>query len=289
MKKLGFLLFLILFSCSQEENTLTDENSYLKNKTNSYLSLGQIHNDFMNYVNEDFIPNTKITKKEEAFDYVLSFYNEKIEYYPILNEETKSNLSQEFKDNIFLLESMELQSIIKNEKSIDNSIKEEKSSLKTLLKDLNNEEVISNDEFVKLIDFQNTLSKVFDGEINLKELQDYTEELKKSYNPKESTINNMIEIMDFSTEWWSTKNPDGFVPGIGVITPTDPGYSNYTVMWIANDVAGALIGAGASAGLQYFINGEVDWTIVGGSAVVGAVIGSTGAVGKLGGWIRGLF
>lgn len=48
-----------------------------------------------------------------------------------------------------------------------------------------------------------------------------------------------------------------------------------------------MIGRAVSAGLQYGITGDVDWRVVGGSAVAGAIIGFTGAVGRLANVIRG--
>ena len=55
------------------------------------------------------------------------------------------------------------------------------------------------------------------------------------------------------------------------------------------DAAGALVSAGAVALNNYINNGSISWSAVGTGAVIGAVTGSTGIVGKVGKWIASLF
>ena len=56
--------------------------------------------------------------------------------------------------------------------------------------------------------------------------------------------------------------------------------------FVGADVAGAVIGAASSAGYQLVSNGSVgDW----GGAASGAVVGSTGVVGKIGKFLSSLF
>lgn len=288
MKRLCFLILLILASCSQEE-VFTNGDAHIGKKTNSISGVGEMHNNFMDYIANDFVINSNIETKDDAFNYVTTFFKEKTDLYSKIVYGTKENIKEGFEENIYLLESLELHSIIKNEKLIDNPIRKSETNLEILLNDLKNENIISIDEYSKLKDFQVVLSEVFVGNLNIQELKNHTRNLKMNYNSDEIIINNMIEIMDFSSEWWTTNNPSGYFPLVGVIEPNDSNYSDYTPMWIANDVAGALIGGVGSAGIQYVLNGEVDWAMVGAVTLTGAIIGSTGAVGKLGGWIRGLF
>lgn len=57
----------------------------------------------------------------------------------------------------------------------------------------------------------------------------------------------------------------------------------------ASDIAGAAVGATQSAIISYTTTGEVNWESVGLSAVGGAIVGSTGIIGKAGKWISNLF
>ncbi len=60
-------------------------------------------------------------------------------------------------------------------------------------------------------------------------------------------------------------------------------------VWVGADIAGAAVGATQSAIISYTTTGEVNWESVGLSAVGGAIVGSTGIIGKAGKWISNLF
>lgn len=95
-----------------------------------------------------------------------------------------------------------------------------------------------------------------------------------------------------SCEWWR-QNPSAF--------PDDQKQSSkgpyeldkidyyYVAPIVAMDAAGAILGGVIDAGRQYINNGSVNWNHVGGSAVIGAVTGSTGLVGRAGRWLASLF
>lgn len=63
----------------------------------------------------------------------------------------------------------------------------------------------------------------------------------------------------------------------------------YLVPVVANDVAGAFVGAIGSAVGQYAVNGHVNMRGVYWGALSGAVLGSVGVVGKVGKWLSSLF
>lgn len=93
-------------------------------------------------------------------------------------------------------------------------------------------------------------------------------------------VASILAISIASIEWWE-ENPDAFADNTKS-TKALP-------VWAAADVVGGVLGAGMSAAAQYGVNGDVNWEIVGYSALGGAVAGSTGIVGKAAKWISGLF
>lgn len=59
--------------------------------------------------------------------------------------------------------------------------------------------------------------------------------------------------------------------------------------FVGADIAGAVIGACSSGIGSYVTSDSVNWKSVAWCAASGAVIGSTGVVGKVGKWISKLF
>ena len=132
--------------------------------------------------------------------------------------------------------------------------------------------------------------------------EDFEKDLVSIYNDFETKndeqgkeiIGQVITISLLSCEWWR-KNPtvsDEPKSLGGKGGPSLDGFENnapYAVPVVALDAAGALISAGSVALNNYINNGSVSWAAVGTGAVVGAVTGSTGLVGKVGKWISSLF
>lgn len=107
-------------------------------------------------------------------------------------------------------------------------------------------------------------------------------------------IGEIVTISLLSCEWWR-KNPNAADepkslggkggPSSNFLDESSP----YVVPVAAMDAAGALVSAGAVALNNYINNGSISWSAVGTGAVIGAVTGSTGIVGKVGKWIASLF
>tara|TARA_R110002073_G_scaffold212799_1_gene373102 strand:- start:452 stop:925 length:474 start_codon:yes stop_codon:yes gene_type:complete len=100
--------------------------------------------------------------------------------------------------------------------------------------------------------------------------------LKPTSDESKYTVGVVLAIAEESYDWWS-KNPDAIIPTDGkskaVLLPTI----------VAQDVAGAIVGAGITAGYQ-LMQDEFDWGAVGWAAGGGAIVASTGLVGRIAKW-----
>lgn len=284
------LLVLTFYSCSENE-IVSELNGNANKKLASSQSYGIIHNDFMSFANNDFVLDENITTKNDAYNSVTSFFQEKLESYNGIDESEKRFLNDAFDDNHFFLETSNLQKIIKNEINIENPIRASHTTLSVLIDDLHQANVISNQELDKLLDFQETLSKLYRGEINSSDFKDYLYKSTNNIENESVILRTIVDVGIHSNKWWNNNTPDIYLPNpIGEVPYPSEQYQTYALpAVVGTDIAGALVGGVMSAGIQYAVNGDVNWTIVGASAVGGAIVGSTGVVGKLGKWISNLF
>ncbi|MTI89350.1 MAG: hypothetical protein FH748_15445 [Balneolaceae bacterium] len=91
------------------------------------------------------------------------------------------------------------------------------------------------------------------------------------------TVGVILAVAEESYDWW-LKNPDA----IG----TTEGKSKTALLpnVVAQDAAGAIVGAGIAAGYQLTTD-DFDWGAVGWAAAGGAIVASTGVVGKIAKWL----
>jgi len=149
-------------------------------------------------------------------------------------------------------------------------------------------EIISVQEFEKIISLQYVLSKVYNGEMGITELSSYLNQ-EKNTNNSNVVFNSLIDIGVASNQWWNENTPSIFLPFPinEEIYPSEGQYQTYAIP-VPTDVAGALFGAATGIVSQYGSSESVNWKGVAISTLAGAVIGSTGAVGKLGKWLSSL-
>lgn len=294
MKKTSFYLVLLfaLVSCNNEDLKTNEGNLALQSRFSNSTDYGQVHNDFMDFINNDFTPDGGINLKNDGYNYVVSFFNNKASSYNQIKKDEKEALLKSINDNAKLLETSDVQKIINNQINISNPISNTQTSLSQLILDLKNQNVISLDEYEEINDFQNVLTKVNNSELSATDLNDYVNKLDNRIEGKNyKIIEPMVSVAKYSNNWWNDNTPTIYLPlPIGEVTHPSNQYTTYALpVAVGTDIAGALIGGAMSAAIQYGANGNVNWGIVGASAVGGAIVGSTGVVGKLGKWISSLF
>lgn len=119
-------------------------------------------------------------------------------------------------------------------------------------------------------------------------LEKYKDEyLELDYNSEGSYFQTglILAIAEESYYWW-TENPEAAFDD-----PTKLNSENIQAVLpglIATDAAGAIVGGAIAAGGQLIFSDDFNWGVVGYGAVAGAIVGSTGAVGRLAGWLSKL-
>lgn len=96
----------------------------------------------------------------------------------------------------------------------------------------------------------------------------------------------ILAVAEESYTWWMA-NPDAMLHN-GSNAKVAPN-SIMAVHFVAMDVSGAIIGAGVTTGYQLYKEGDFDWGAVAFGTAAGALVASTGAVGRLAGWISKAF
>ena len=259
MKKiLGFVILVFLAlafnSCetvnTNEFKTVSDYNIY-----------GEIHNNFLTYIYEDYrLNDTELDQEtafsnlaEDSYDYINNKYKNVLEGYPNKND---------YSQLVEFVISDNLRSFVKNQ-----------DNLEFLQEALNSGQI---DEFEK-----NSLETLLnlDENLSIKELREVLNNISQVYQnryPSENIpgtyLGIALSIGNNSLDWWSNH-------------PTAHTSSDYIseriAPWVAADIVGA-VGGMIFAGLYSDATGGSG--DVGGGMLAGAIFGSTGIFGKIGRW-----
>jgi hypothetical protein len=130
----------------------------------------------------------------------------------------------------------------------------------------------------------------YEGVISDFELKSFTLQLKDEWLAMGYTVDSengrimayTLAISLASLEWWE-ENPDGLKSSRSLKSALA------LPAWAAADIGGAIVSGAIAASGQYTLTGEVNWEVVGWSALGGGVSTSTGAAGKVGKWISSMF
>ena len=279
-----FNLFFIV-ACSDEE-VRTEPLSF-----ESFEVLGQIHNDFLSKVENDFEPDQKIVALDEGLDYILKFQLDYLESTKISDKE-KSRLQKALTNHKTLLvfdrTYQDLTSTnINNGRTSDNS---QSYSMQDAIENAYKNKLIDEFEYESLSKLRSKVIQSYEGEISETELKEYLINLKNNWLNQGYTVDfpngrimaYTLAISISSLQWWEDHALTG-------VSENANGRVMALPAWAALDIGGALVSGAIAASGQYTLTGEVNWEVVGWSAAGGAVSSSTGVVGKIGKWIGGLF
>ena len=272
----------VFFSCEIE----TVNRNKIALKVSDFTKAGEIHNAFLTILNNNFEPIKEVDD-----------LNERIETINDFNKKFVSNLDLTIEDRQLLVQSLD------NHKEFVVADKlAEKSFGSNQLKsgDIENANIFELIEYLKTtnqidVDSYDILNKLSldlksnyehslsDTLLKLNILQLIAEFNNLGYDlgsGEGEMVGTILAISIASIEWWE-ENPDAFGDNLKS-TKALP-------VWAGMDIVGGVIGAGMSVAIQVKVNDEVNWEIVGYSALGGAVVGSTGIIGKAGKWLSGLF
>lgn len=297
MKKLIYsgvffaLIGIFLVACNKE-GIINPQSNLQKLKFESFEKYGQIHNDFLTNVKDNFQINEDINSGEEALNYVNKFQQNFLSTIS-LEKEDKTMLSKSLEQTkeLIVYDYAYLKMFSSSEKTRKSSSLEE-MSLFELIEDCKNKELIDEFEYVSLLELGEKVKESYEGIISDNELKTFVLQLKNEWIEKGYTIDSKngrimvytIAISLASLQWWE-ENPEG-IEKSKIFRAT-----RLLPAWASADIGGAIWGGATGAIASYIASGGegVSWEAVGIGALSGAISTSTGAAAKLGKWITSLF
>jgi len=285
MKKIFFNLLgiaviaiIAITSCQKPDEVI---NSNLKKMSfESFEKYGKMHNDFLSHFKNEFVINPDITKLSEGIDYITQFYINYAMELEIGTDE-KNTLIKSLEDYKRFLYTPEFYNEL--------FVSEDSSGLYfESIKQAHNLRIIDDFEFNRMNLIGQKAKDNHDGLISYEELKNIILQIKNEWiaqgysieSDKGNALAITLAISLASIEWWE-ENPDAY--------GDNQKNTKALPVWVGADIAGAAVGATQSAIISYTTTGEVNWESVGLSAVGGAIVGSTGIIGKAGKWISNLF
>jgi len=278
MKTLKFfpglsIVFLMIFiSCSKNSN-----QEEVKLKVSDFEKMGKIHNDFLTNVKDNFTIIKNIKNEQDKINAINQFNKNFVSSLGISPYE-KNLFLTEFDRNKNLVKQSYLTSAIFGYNTSTRSDNNEQNIFE-IINNLHQQGVIGNQSFQLLNSLVNDLKNNYEGnlsdielKINIENLITEFDNIGFSENSEGVMVGTVLGISIASIEWWED-NPDAF------------GSETRLAPWIAADIAGAAWGAATGAIGSYAGTGEVNWTAVGVGAASGAIAGSTGAIGRIAGWL----
>ena len=258
-----------------------------------FFNIGNLHNEHLSNSNTNFESPEKIKDYESGIKYVKEFnqnflVKNQATYFgaQIESEEFVETISEKSK---YFVYSPDFKSKLLSDDNEISLTRIESNLNKTDLLDANNKKIFSDltalikmniSSQIKSSDYENQLGEIANDWI------------KANENNKEAKgadlTGSIISIGLKSCEWWN-KNGEILFDNPSTKRGGPNAEENYVVPVVALDVAGALVSSCAVALNQYINTGHVTLGAVATGAVIGAVTGSTGLVGKVGKWLSSLF
>lgn len=276
---IGAIAFIM--SCNKEEEPLIKKRTM---QVSDYSKIGEIHNAFLANIKNNFEATEKGESLEERIEVINNFNKEFVSELN-LNVVEKQNLTQGLEDNKSLVITSNLTT---RSFSSGNTKPSNEENLFTLIEKLKVQNLINEKTYDILYRLSSDLKLNYEKQLSDADLKQNINRLITEFNDlgydvtsgEGQMVATILAISISSIEWWE-ENPDAFANN-KISTKALP-------VWAAADLVGGVLGAGMSAAAQYGVNGDVNWEVVGYSALGGAVTGSTGVVGKAAKWLSGLF
>lgn len=250
------------------------------NDATDMLSLEEVklaHRVAMEQAKNNFTPNESLTSLDAKIDYVSSFIQSSISKMDLSDYKIKSlNLAIEEHENMlmkFEYTSLSRQKIVSTDQVEIQQI---------VIDDLESSGLFSSSEINLVRRISHSFGLAEEGNIPPTSIGDSISVFRTLYKGLEPTsdgskhtVGIILSIAEESYDWWS-KNPDAIISNDGkskaILLPNV----------VAQDVAGAIVGAGVAAGYQVYQNdGTFDWGAVVWGSGAGAIIASTGMVGTI--------
>lgn len=288
--KLFFLALLIsVFSCTEDQTEILPEDSL---KVEDFLEYGELHNAFLSNVQDNFRTIGNFDQLNQKIDYITDFQNDFVETLN-LNDEEKDLLIEnleryeEFVDESFLVEFAFGEASFNRSSVFDEG---NSSNIFTMIDDLSANDVINSDTESILDRLSIALKDNYSEATSDQELKTTIEDLVAEFNElnyetdtEGEMVGAVLAISLASIEWWSLN---------GAASEADLGSYKSTVdgvevaPWLAADMLGAAVGATIAISGQALFADEINWKVVAYGTAASAVVGSTGAIGRIVKWLK---
>lgn len=256
-----------IIGCKKEYRPLAQEENDAKITMYSggTLGIGEIHNLAME--NAQYYEGFDFSTEESAYTSIRSYIHEFLSGFPEYYD------GQIGEDDLLLINP---ETLMLSVATIDNQFI-----------DLKNNNVISQTEFIALMELRTLVLNNASGILTNDEFYSELNSFNTQYNEQLKQmviVPNCLALGLASCNYWLAENklpPGGYTDEEGIPVKIAP--------IVANDLAGGIVGGALSAGGQYIKDGKVDGTKVAKDALKGAVLGSIGLVGKVAKGIGRLF
>jgi hypothetical protein len=235
----------------------------------------------MEQAKNNFTPTEILTSLDAKIDYVSSFTQSSISKMDLSDYKIKSLNSaiEEHKNMLIKFEytSLSRQKIVSTDQVEIQQV---------VIDDLESSGLFSSSEINLVRRISRSFGLAEEGNIPPTSIGDSISVFRTFYTGLEPTsdgskhtVGIILAIAEESYDWWS-KNPDAIISTDGkskaILLPNV----------VAQDVAGAIVGAGLATGFQLYQNdGHFDWEAVAWAAGGSAIAASIGLVGKIAKWL----
>lgn len=241
----------------------------------------KIHRAAMERALNEFQPDQSIQEVTSKIDFVSDFNKSSLKKFKI-SEEIEDQLNVAMEENKNLILNFEYVSPYTKLKIVTNDPHEIQ---KIAISDMTKMNLFSEQEIKLMTKITESFESTANFEISHEELVNRLVQYENEYKTLEYKSDNSyfstgltLAIAKESFDWWS-KNPTAF--------ESNDGKNKLLPNVVAQDLAGAIVGSAVAAGYQLIQNDDdFDWAAVGYGAVAGAVVGSTGVVGKIAKWFK---
>ena len=271
---LGFSLIAILFVVSCSKNDVTNiESTQLK--ASNFDKIGEIHNSFLTNVKDHFTPIESKTAEQEKIEAIYQFNKNFVSSLDISTEEKTllivglEESKYLVKENVLISKSFGV--------SLSNKLFESEENLVEMIDNMKANGIINNDSYQILNSLSNDLKANYEGSLPDNQLKTNVQSLINDYNdigyPSNSEggmVGTILAISISSIEWWE-QNPDALD---NLASRSNASNKALIAPWLAT-----------SAGVQYGVTGEVNWEVVGWTALATGAAASTGIIGKIAKWL----
>lgn len=288
MNKQNLLIFAltvvlaVFISCNKKDIVVDEPTTTIK--VDNYAYLGNWHNDFLfNAKKETENIDDMNPSKDEAMDILLKI-NINYAQGTMPKGMEFSRIKEDFKELSHFSNEKYLAERTFLPKELRSTSVDDGLSLFDMISLLKKEGFLSSFSESLLLDLTNNLKLNYEKNLSDYEMKQIILDLSRKFDshgfPNGSEegemIGNILAISKASVECWE-KNPD-LMPSDRKIAP-----------WVASDIAGAAVGAVSGAVGSYLNNGRITAGGVGYGALAGAVVASTGVVGKISKFIHEIF